>query len=67
MGGWNRPDCDGPLCCARLHVPDPEADRDALIAATAITHGLTVVTRNTRDFEAITVPLFNPWEQALSR
>lgn len=55
------------LCCARLHVPDPKAERDALIAATAITHGLTVVTRNTRDFGAIPVPLFNPWDPGTSR
>jgi toxin FitB len=49
------------LKCARLHVPDPRADRDALIAATALTHGLTVVTRNTADFMATGVPLINPW------
>lgn len=46
---------------AALHVPDPRADRDALIAATALVHGLTVVTRNTGDFEATAVPLINPW------
>ncbi|MBH1971659.1 type II toxin-antitoxin system VapC family toxin [Moraxellaceae bacterium AER2_44_116] len=34
---------------------------DALIAATAITHGLTVVTRNTKDFEAFGVMLLNPF------
>lgn len=34
---------------------------DVWIAATAIVHDLTVVTRNTRDFEALDVPLFNPW------
>ena len=32
--------------CARLHGPDPRAERDALIAATALTHGMSVVTRN---------------------
>ncbi len=48
-------------CCARLHVPDPRAERDALIAATAMVHGLTVVTRNVADFEPIGVPLLNPW------
>lgn len=47
--------------CAALHVPDPRSDRDALIAATALVHGLTVVTRNTRDFEATGVLLLNPW------
>jgi hypothetical protein len=48
--------------CARLHVPDPRAERDALIAATAMVHGLTVVTRNVADFEPIGVALFNPWD-----
>lgn len=47
--------------CARLHVPDPRAERDALIAATALVHGLTVVTRNVGDFEATGVGLLNPW------
>lgn len=37
--------------CAPLHVPDPRSDRDALIAATALEHGLTVVTRNIADFQ----------------
>ena len=35
---------------------------DGLIAATALEHGLTLVTRNTRDFEGLGVPLLNPWE-----
>jgi hypothetical protein len=50
------------LCCARLHVPDPCAERDALIAATAIVHGMTVVTRNVADFAATGAVLFNPWD-----
>lgn len=54
---------DGPvaLLCARLHVPDARPERDALIAATALVHGFTVVTRNTGDFAATAVPLLNPW------
>ncbi len=48
--------------CARLHVPDQRPDRDSLIAATALVHGMTVVTRNTRDFEQLGVELYNPWE-----
>ena len=47
--------------CAQLHVPDPISDYDALIAATALEHGLTVVTRNIDDFERIGVNLVNPW------
>ena len=49
-------------CCARLHVPDPRAERDALIAATALVHGMTVVTRNVADFVATGAPLVNPWD-----
>ena len=47
--------------CARLHVPDPRAERDALIAATALVHGLIVVTRNLSDFASLGVDLLNPW------
>jgi predicted nucleic acid-binding protein len=47
---------------ARLHVPDPRPVRDALIAATAVVHGMTVVTRNVADFEPTGVPLLNPWK-----
>ena len=49
--------------CARLHVPDPRADRDALIAATAMVHGMTVVTRNVADFEPTGVSILNPWNR----
>ncbi|MFE7719712.1 type II toxin-antitoxin system VapC family toxin [Nocardia rhizosphaerihabitans] len=47
---------------ARLHVPDPRPERDAMIAATANEHGMTVVTRNTKDFEPMDVPIINPWD-----
>lgn len=49
------------LRCARLHVPDHMAHGDALIAATALVHGLIVVTRNTQDFQAADVGLIDPW------
>ena len=49
------------LRCAELHVPDPRSDRDALIAATALAHGLTVVTRNIKDFQPTGVATLNPW------
>jgi predicted nucleic acid-binding protein len=47
--------------CARLHVPDPRAERDALIAATALVHRMSVVTRNVGDFQPMGVELVNPW------
>jgi predicted nucleic acid-binding protein len=46
---------------ARLHVPDPQPARDGLIAATALVHGMTIVTRNLGDFESSEVRLLNPW------
>jgi predicted nucleic acid-binding protein len=51
------------LRCAALHVPNPQAERDALIAATALVHGLIVVTRNTSDFDATGVSILNPWQR----
>ena len=48
--------------CARLHVPNPRAERDALIAATALVHGMTIVTRNLADFATTGVSLLNPWD-----
>ncbi len=47
--------------CAQLHVPRPRSERDALIAATAMIHGMTVVTRNVQDFRATGVALLDPW------
>ena len=49
-------------CCARLHVPDPRSDRDVLLAATALVHGMTVVTRNADDFSSSGVEILNPGE-----
>lgn len=50
--------------CARLHVPDKRGERDALIAATALVHGMTVATRNVADFQPTGVAIFNPWESS---
>jgi predicted nucleic acid-binding protein len=50
------------LRCALLHVPDPRPERDAFIAATALAHGMTVVTRNLADLVSTGVPLLNPWD-----
>jgi predicted nucleic acid-binding protein len=51
-------------CRARLHVPNPQSERDALIAATALVHGMTVVTRNVTDFVPTGVATLNPWRPA---
>jgi toxin FitB len=47
--------------CARLHIPDPKPEMDALIAATALVHGLIVVSRNTSDFAFKGLQVLNPW------
>ena len=48
--------------CARMHVPDRRSERDALIAATALVHGMTMVTRNVPDFSGLDLPLLDPWQ-----
>ena len=48
--------------CAALHVPSPRSDRDALIAAAALVHGMTVVTRNVDHFQPTGVAVVNPWQ-----
>jgi hypothetical protein len=71
MGGHVLPAFDGRILaidtavarrCAALHVPTPRSDRDALIAATALVHGLTVVTRNVEHFQPTGVTVVNPWQ-----
>jgi predicted nucleic acid-binding protein len=49
------------LRSAQLHVPNPHPVRDGLIAATALVHGMTVVTRNLSDFAPTGVRAVNPW------
>lgn len=56
-------DCAVTLQCARLHILDPRTERDALIAATALVHGMSVVTRNVADFTPTGVAIINPWHQ----
>lgn len=47
---------------ASLHVSDPAPFRDALIGGTALTHGMTVVTRDLKDFERFDgLEVINPW------
>ncbi|HEY1901205.1 MAG TPA: type II toxin-antitoxin system VapC family toxin [Terracidiphilus sp.] len=48
-------------CCAALQIPNPIEYRDSLIAATALVHGMTVVTRNVAHFKPTGVALLNPW------
>ena len=48
--------------CAMLHVPNPKSERDAIIAATALIHDMTVITRNVDDFSDTQAKLINPWE-----
>jgi len=47
---------------AKLHIPNPRPVRNGLIAATALVHGMTVVTRNISDFASCGIALINPWE-----
>ncbi len=54
-------DADIAKRCAGLHVPDRKSDRDAMIAATALVHGMTVVTRNVSDFNGTGVSILDPW------
>lgn len=46
---------------ARMQAPDPSPGMNAFIAATAIVHGLTLVTRNTKDMERSGARLLDPW------
>jgi toxin FitB len=47
---------------AQLQVPNPHPVQDGLIAATALVHDMTVVTRNISDFSNTRVSLLNPWQ-----
>lgn len=52
------------LICAALHIPDPKSMADSMIAAIALEHGFTVVTRNSADFAASGVRSIDPWATA---
>lgn len=55
-------DTEVALICAQLHIPAKRPINDAYIAATAIAHNLTLVTRNVRDFQGLPLMLENPFE-----
>jgi predicted nucleic acid-binding protein len=55
-------DVDVARCCAALNVPKTRPERDGWIAATALVHGMIVVTRNVADFQPMGVASLNPWE-----
>ena len=55
------------LRSARMHVPDPHPVRDGLIAATALVHGMTIVTRNVDDFIRSSAMVLNPWRGDMER
>lgn len=57
-------DKDVVLVSAKYHVPDPKPYRDTLIAATAIVHNMTIVTRNVDDFRLGGLKIINPWEES---
>jgi predicted nucleic acid-binding protein len=50
------------LQCAKLNLPNRRSERDALISATALVHGLALVTRNVADFTGTDAAVVNPWE-----
>lgn len=55
-------DEDVAVRAASLHVPDPAPTHDALIGASALVHGMTLVTRNTPDFARFPgLTLLDPW------
>ncbi len=55
-------DKDVAIRCAALNIPKTRPERDAWIAATALVHGMTVVTRNVADLQPMGVLVLNPWE-----
>ena len=69
FAGWILPVTEGILLKWRLLMEDGRkightySHPDLLLAATALHHGLTVVTRDRSDFDKARTPVFNPWEE----
>lgn len=51
-------------CAAGLQVPNSRPIYDTLIAATALVHDMTVVTRNVGEFQGTGIAVLNPWDAA---
>jgi predicted nucleic acid-binding protein len=58
-------DTDVALQGAKLQIPKSRPIYDTLIAATALVHNMTIVTRNVMDFEPMGAPILNPWNAKL--
>lgn len=54
-------DLESSLIAATYQVPDPRPSADCFIAAITQRHHMKLVTRNTKDFLAMNIPLINPW------
>ena len=68
VAGYNVLSMDAPIFRAWAKLRHGRSDTlhgDAMIAATAAVHGLTVATRNVRDFEALGASVFNPFGSAI--
>lgn len=48
--------------CAELHIPNRRPFSDSYLAATALVHNFTLVTRNVKDFQGLKLRLINPFE-----
>lgn len=55
-------DTDSALIAATYQVPDPRPSADCYIAAITERNRMKLVTRNLKDFQAMSIPLVNPWE-----
>lgn len=56
-------DLESSLIAATYQVPDPRPSADCFIAAITQRHHMKLVTRNTKDFLAMNIPLINPWNE----